>query len=132
VSIVEAFAAYGQILPSNMFVQAQGGTEQPWSTRDVLACAVGGSASARACVRDGPRAPVVANPRAAGRSRLRGWREDERGSAASGPGDAQQTQHVRFNLGFQIPVNNTSTRSKQVVFYFLWDWFDGGLLDGWK
>src|SRR5262249_58461999 len=35
VAAVEAFAAYGQILPSNMFVQAQAGTEQPWSTRDV-------------------------------------------------------------------------------------------------
>jgi hypothetical protein len=41
-------------------------------------------------------------------------------------------QHIRFNLGYQIPVNHTAGRSKQVVFYFLWDWFDGGFLDGWK
>ena len=41
-------------------------------------------------------------------------------------------QHVRANLGVQLPVNNTAGRPKRVVFYFLWDWFDGGLLDGWK
>jgi hypothetical protein len=43
-----------------------------------------------------------------------------------------QRQHIRVSAGLQLPVNNTASRSKQVVFYFLWDWFDGGLLDGWK
>src|SRR2546430_16340883 len=28
-------------------------------------------------------------------------------------------QHVRVNLGLQIPVTNTAGRSKQFVFYFL-------------
>ncbi len=42
-------------------------------------------------------------------------------------------QHIRVSLGLQIPVDQYRTgRSKQVVFYFLWDWFDGGLLDGWR
>jgi hypothetical protein len=41
-------------------------------------------------------------------------------------------QHVRLNLGASIPVTNTSDRSIQVVFYVLWDWFDGSLLKGWK
>jgi hypothetical protein len=41
-------------------------------------------------------------------------------------------QHVRLNLGASIPVTNTSDRSVQLVFYVLWDWFDGGLLSGWK
>jgi hypothetical protein len=41
-------------------------------------------------------------------------------------------QHVRANIGVRIPVTNTSGRPVQVVFYLLWDWFDGGLLEGWK
>ena len=41
-------------------------------------------------------------------------------------------QHVRVNVGLQVPVANTTGRSKQVVFYLLWDWFDGGLLEGWR
>ena len=32
--------------------------------------------------------------------------------------------------GFK-PINDTYGRSKQVVAYFLWDWFDGGLFEGW-
>jgi mono/diheme cytochrome c family protein len=40
-------------------------------------------------------------------------------------------QHIRANLGVRIPVNNTAGRPVQVVFYLLWDWFDGRLNEGW-
>jgi mono/diheme cytochrome c family protein len=40
-------------------------------------------------------------------------------------------QHIRANLGVRVPVNNTSGRQIQVVFYLLWDWFDGRLNEGW-
>jgi len=43
-----------------------------------------------------------------------------------------QRQHVRANLGFRIPVTNTAGRPIQAVFYLLWDWFDGGLQEGWR
>jgi mono/diheme cytochrome c family protein len=40
-------------------------------------------------------------------------------------------QHVRADLGLRIPVTNTAGRPKQIVFYLLWDWFDGRLNEGW-
>lgn len=40
-------------------------------------------------------------------------------------------QHVLANLGLRIPETDTATRDTQVMLYVLWDWFDGGLLDGW-
>src|ERR1700732_345593 len=40
-------------------------------------------------------------------------------------------QHIRANLGVRVPVNDTSGRQVQVVFYLLWDWFDGRLNEGW-
>ena len=40
-------------------------------------------------------------------------------------------QHVRANLGVRVPVNNTAGRPVQVVFYLLWDFFDGRLNEGW-
>ncbi len=40
-------------------------------------------------------------------------------------------QHIRANLGVRVPVNNTSGRQIQIVFYLLWDWFDGRLNEGW-
>ena len=41
-------------------------------------------------------------------------------------------QHVRANVGVQIPAANREGRSTQVAFYLLWDWFDGGLFEGWR
>jgi len=40
-------------------------------------------------------------------------------------------QHVRVNVGIRHPLRNTDGRSTQLVFYGLWDFFDGGLRDGW-
>ncbi len=40
-------------------------------------------------------------------------------------------QHVRVNIGIRQPLNNTEGRSTQLAFYALWDFFDGGLRDGW-
>ncbi len=41
-------------------------------------------------------------------------------------------QHILFNAGARIPLNETSVRNTQFVFYFIWDWYDGGLFEGWR
>ncbi len=40
-------------------------------------------------------------------------------------------QHVRGSLGYRVPVTNTAGRQQQLMFYLLWDWQDGSLLQGW-
>jgi hypothetical protein len=40
-------------------------------------------------------------------------------------------QHIRANLGVRVPVNDRTGRSTQVLGYFLWEWFNGGLTAGW-
>ena len=40
-------------------------------------------------------------------------------------------QHIRLNVGVRTPLNNRSERNTQVIAYLLWDWFDGGFLEGW-
>jgi mono/diheme cytochrome c family protein len=40
-------------------------------------------------------------------------------------------QHVRLNIGARIPVNDRDVRDTEIGFYLLWDWFDGGLFEGW-
>jgi hypothetical protein len=41
-------------------------------------------------------------------------------------------QHVLLAAGVQIPLNETAARKPQVLFYLLWDWFDGELFgSGW-
>lgn len=40
-------------------------------------------------------------------------------------------QHIRAAMGYRLPLNDTAGRPKQVIAYFLWDWFDGGFFEGW-
>jgi hypothetical protein len=40
-------------------------------------------------------------------------------------------QHILASLGASLPTMNRAGRSPQVMFYVLWDWFDGGLLEAW-
>jgi mono/diheme cytochrome c family protein len=41
-------------------------------------------------------------------------------------------QHILFSVGVRVPMNERDERKPQVLTYFLWDWFDGGLLEFWK
>lgn len=40
-------------------------------------------------------------------------------------------QHVMANVAVRVPVNDTATREPTLLFYILWDWFDGGFFEGW-
>jgi hypothetical protein len=40
-------------------------------------------------------------------------------------------QHIRVNAGVETPLTRRDERPTRFLFYFLWDWFDGGLTDGW-
>ena len=42
-----------------------------------------------------------------------------------------QRQHLLFNVGVRLPLTSRNSRDPQISAYFLWDWFDGGLGDGW-
>lgn len=39
--------------------------------------------------------------------------------------------HVRLDLGARIPLTDASRRATRVGGYLLWDWYDGGLFEGW-
>jgi hypothetical protein len=40
-------------------------------------------------------------------------------------------QHVRLSLGARVPLTQTRERPFRALLYVLWDWYDGGLADGW-
>lgn len=129
-TVFEPFFSYGQLLPGEAFLQFQGGLELP------IDSAADDEAFWRLVV---------------GRTWVRGrWGRtispmvEFLGSRAVSTGEdiawdlvpqAQVTlstrQHVRANLGVRVPIEATEGRDTQVVFYLLWDLFDGGLLEGW-
>jgi mono/diheme cytochrome c family protein len=129
--VVEPFLAFAQILPRNWFLQAQGGVELPMDTekaeREVfLRTALGFSLAAdRGFGRTwSPMLELVG-----------GADFDFEETSWSVLPQMQVTlsarQHIRANLGVALPLNRRDDRATQLVFYFLWDWFDGGLADGW-
>jgi hypothetical protein len=128
-----AFASYGQILPAASFVQFQLGTDQPSSTDEAPRTIFWRVAAGRSFRQEGglgrlwsPMIEVVSD------------RDLVQGAAANVDVVPQfqvtlnRRQHVRVNVGLQIPATNIDGRPRQLVCYFLWDWFDGGLLDGWR
>ena len=40
-------------------------------------------------------------------------------------------QHIMANVGVRVPLNKRDERHAEVLFYVLWDWFDGTLFEGW-
>lgn len=43
-----------------------------------------------------------------------------------------QRQHVLAGAGLRIPTTDRGPRTTEFVFYLLWDWYDGGVLEGWR
>lgn len=131
-TVFETFVTYGQLLPSDSFFQFQGGIELPVDTARAGREAFWRAAIGRTFTQNGPfgRAwsPMV---------EVLAARELESGAPIDWDIVPQfqvtlnTRQHVRFNVGWRTPLNNRRGRSSSVVMYFLWDWFDGGLRDGW-
>jgi hypothetical protein len=130
-TVLEPFVAYGQILPADFFLQSQGGLELPLNTerapreafwRFVLGRTFDVGRSGRAW------SPMV---------ELLGAREFEHGHRNQWDVVPQfqvtlsRRQHIMANFGVRIPVTDSGPRNTQVLFYLLWDWFDGGLFEGW-
>jgi hypothetical protein len=131
VTVVEPFVAFGQILPRDAFVHAQFGAEVPFD-RDLASDelfwrgAIGRSFVQGEFGRTwSPMIEVLAA------------REIEDGAAVVWDAVPQmqvtlnRRQHVMFSAGVRLPINQRTGRDTQVLAYVLWDWFDGGLFDGW-
>jgi mono/diheme cytochrome c family protein len=131
-TIFEPFVAFGQLLPADGFVQAQAGLELPFDTdragREAFwRVAVGKSFTEGRFGRSW--SPMV---------EWLGARELEDQAKVHWDVVPQmqvtlnRRQHIMINVGVRIPVNERAGRGTSVITYFLWDWFDGGLLDGWR
>jgi hypothetical protein len=129
-TVFEPFVAFGQILPADGFVQIQGGFEVPTDRERAdeafLRMAVGKSFTEGRFGRTW--SPMVeflaARELAAGGMTVWDIVPEVQVTLST-------RQHIMINGGVRIPLNERDGRSTQVLVYFLWDWFDGGLFDGW-
>lgn len=131
-TVFEAFAAYGQMLPDSTFVQLHSGIELPAHPDKVARAYYLRTAIGKTFSTDGghgrrwsPMMEFVA--------------DHELVPGASTNWDVvpqlqiplNKRMHVLAGVGYRIPVNHTEGRQRQLLFYGLWDWMDGGLLQGW-
>ena len=130
-AIYEAFAMFDQALPRNSYLQIHGGIEFPsdselGSKEAYLRTAIG---------------TTFAQNRGFGRA----WSPQVELLWARPFGEASEydivpqvqvslskLQHVLIAGGVRLPLTQRDERKPQVLVYFLWDWFDGGLFSFWK
>ena len=130
-TVFEPFVAWGQILPADFFLQTQLGLEltadkDKAENAAFLRAALGWTTTTGEFGR--AWSPMV---------------ELTAGREFASDADIQYSvvpqiqitlnkrQHIMFNIGLRAPLNNRDVRKTQLVFYLLWDWFDGTLFEGW-
>ena len=129
-TVFEPFAMWGQALPRNSYFQMHGGLEIPSDS----------AATEEAFVRS-----AIGTTFAQERGFGRAWspqvevlwarpfgEESEWDVVPQIQVSLSKLQHVLIAGGVRVPLTQREERHPQVLFYFLWDWFDGGLFSFWK
>ena len=132
VTTFETFAAYGQRLPGQSFIQFHTGVGLPTKPDIVPREAFWRTAVGKTFTEGGfyrTWTPIVEFVAAR-----------ELVSGATSQWDVvpqmqvslSKRRHILVSGGVQIPMNVRDDRHPTVLTYFLWDWYEGGLRDGWK
>jgi len=129
-TVIEPFAMWGQALPRDSYFQMHGGIEIPTD----------GDATKEAYLRT-----AIGTTFAQDRGFGRAWAPQLEVLWARPFGEQSEwdvvpqlqvslskLQHVLLAGGVRVPLTQREERHPQVLVYFLWDWFDGGLFSFWK
>lgn len=129
-SALEAFLAFGQILPSDAFIQLQAGVEVPLyagSANEIFGrMALGRGFSQGAWGRSWT--PMI---------EVQAKRDLQTGAGTvldlvpQVQVSLNTRQHVLASVGVMLPATGPAGRSARLVLYVLLDWFDGGFFEGW-
>ncbi|MFW5904791.1 MAG: c-type cytochrome [bacterium] len=129
-TVLESFVSFGQMLPADGFLQLQGILEFP-TDRDLSDELVARAALGRTFTQGRwgrAWSPMV---------EVLGARELDAGEDWSWDLAPQiqvtlnTRQHVIANVAVRVPLTDRDARDPRLYIYLLWDWFDGGLLEGW-
>ena len=132
VTVFEGFASYGQILPRKAFLQFQTGIELPVDTDKANRAVFWRTVVGRSFAPDkglgrlwSPMVELLADREIASGERIN-WDIVPQFQVT-----LNRRQHIRASVGLRLPLNDFGPRPTQLLFYLMWDWFDGGLGDGW-
>lgn len=130
-TVGETFAILSQMLPSDGFLHLHGGLEFPIRNDDpnegYVRMALGKTFSQNRWGR--AWSPMV---EAIGVKELGAGEDPQWDVVPQMQVSLSRRQHILIDAGVRIPLNERASRKPTFLMYVLWDWFDGGLLDGWK
>jgi mono/diheme cytochrome c family protein len=128
----ETFASFGQLFPTNTFIQFQAGADLPRHTDIAPQTVFWRTAFGQSFAANHglgrlwtPMVEFVADRDLVDRTKTNWDVVPEMQVTIS------RRQHIRASLGFRKPFTNVAGRQSQIVFYILWDWADGKLTEGW-
>lgn len=130
-TVLESFVLYGKILPRDSFVQLQGVLEFPNDSaledEAVFRAVLGKTWTVDAPFGRSftPMLEVLAA------RELAGGAETQWDVVPQLQVSLNKRQHVLGAIGIRQPITDRGNRQTELVFYLLWDWFDGGVLQGW-
>ena len=131
-TVFEFFGAYGQILPRDAFLHFQVGGELPVDTDRANQAMFWRTVVGRTFAADKglgrqwtPMVELLADREFASGERIN-WDIVPQFQVT-----LSRRQHIRADIGVRLPLNDFGPRPTQFVFYLMWDWFDGGLRNGW-
>jgi len=131
-TVFETSAAFGQILPGSSFVQVHTGVELPVHPDEAARVYFLRTAIGKTFSQEGGHGrrwtPIM---------EFIAERDLVRGGTTNWDVVPElqiplsKRMHILVSVGLRIPANHTGDRPKQMLFYALWDWMDGGLTQGW-
>jgi len=132
VTTFETFAAFGQILPARSFIQVQTGAELPTDPDKATRAGFFRTAIGKSFAQNQGfgRSWTPMTEFLADRDLVSGAKTNW-DIVPQMQVSLSKRQHILASVGVRTPMNNTLGRSTQLMFYVLWDWFDGGLKEGW-
>jgi len=130
VTIFESSLAAAQILPFQSFLQVQGGVEIP-ANRTKGDHEAFGRATLGTTIAPGRGRAWTPMMELTGSRSIDRHEEPAYDLIPQLQLTLSRRQHVKAAFGMRLPVTERSGRTRELLGYVIWDWFDGGFFDGW-
>ncbi len=130
--IGEPFVLAGQMLGSNAFMQIHSGIEIPFDQRKASKEAFWRVAFGRTFAPSGFGRTFTPIAEFEGVREFRTGRMTEWSWVPQIQVSLSRRQHIQASAGVRLPMNRQAAQSREFLVYLLWDWFDGGFLEGWR
>ena len=130
-AVFEPFATFGQALPSEFFLQSQAGFELPADPdragrEGFWRVSLGRTFTSGMFGRSWSPIGELLGAKELGEDGPVEWDAVPQMQVS-----LNRRQHILLSAGVRLPVTDAGTRDAQLLFYLLWDWFDGGFFSGW-